>query len=235
MSQETKISNSLDEVKKMNIYEKLTLIQAKTVAKKDKENKSEHGANFSYRKLEGIIEALKPLLVEYRLNLRLSEKVLNFGEPSKYEIDKMSKTVDHVDRFYIQATATLINIDAPNEIIISEALSREALYKKGVQVEMLTGMATTYSRKKALEGLLLLANNDALDPDSIIDEQANFEEKKQLHDELYKSFEQEIQAANALDDKYQALLKRVRNSHLSKLQKSNLETMYTTKGQELNK
>jgi hypothetical protein len=93
-----------------NIYEKLTLVQAELKAPKGQFNKF---GNFYYRSLEDIVECLKPLLFNNGLTLIMSDSVKMIG-----------------DRFYIEATANLINSEQPDEKIITTSLAREANEKK---------------------------------------------------------------------------------------------------------
>lgn len=238
---ESKVSHSIDDVKQMNIYEKLTLVQAKLEAKKAETNSQ---LKSKYRKLETILEALKPLLIEYRLNLSFSDEVLAIGEVdyknSVIFTDDKTKNITQTDiieignRFYIKANLKLVNIDSMEQTITANGLSREAQIKKGVQVEMLTGSASTYARKKGLEGLFLIADNDALDPDSIIDEQANFEEKKQDQERIYQALLEDIDKLDNLSN-VQAISRRIDRSYLPKLQTVMLCNKLTAKGLELKK
>src|SRR5688500_15953251 len=123
--------STLQEIKTMNIYEKLTIVQAKLEDKKDAKNAQ---LNSKYRKIENILEALKPLLVEFRLNLTFNDEVLNIGE-----IDFTNGEIkEKGNRFYIKSTLILVNIDNIQETITVDALSREVQIKNEVQVEMLT-------------------------------------------------------------------------------------------------
>lgn len=243
---ESKVSHSIDDVKKMNIYEKLTLVQAKLQAKKDLTNGQ---LKSKYRTIDGILSSLKSLLIEYRLNLTFSDEVIAIGEMDFKESKKNEKldfatkqvaSIEYVDtievgnRFYIKSNLILVNIDSMEQTITANGLSREAQIKKGVQVEMLTGSASTYARKKGLEGLFLIADNDALDPDSIIDEQANFEEKKEDQERIYQSLIEDIDKLDNLDN-VQAISRRISRSYLPKIKSEMLSNKLTAKGLELKK
>ncbi|MBF0378776.1 MAG: ERF family protein [Desulfamplus sp.] len=117
----------------MNIYEKLNLVQSQLKAPKDMYNSY---GNFKYRSLENIVEAVKPLLAQYGLSLTLSDAVKLIG-----------------DRFYVEATAALINIEQPDQCIVTTALAREAISKKGMDESQITGAASSYARKYCLNGL----------------------------------------------------------------------------------
>lgn len=127
----------------MNIYEKLNLVQAQLKAPKSQYNSF---GGFKYRSLEDIVEAAKPLLMNQRLCLTISDSVKLIG-----------------DRFYVEAAATLINIDKPDEKIITTALARESLEKKGMDSSQITGASSSYARKYALNALFSI--DDTKDAD----------------------------------------------------------------------
>lgn len=99
-------------------------------------------SNFWYRSCEDILEGLKPLL--NGLVLTMSDDVILVG-----------------DRIYVKATVTLT--DGENSISNS-ALARESLTKKGMDDSQITGTASSYARKYALNGLFAI--DDEKDADS---------------------------------------------------------------------
>lgn len=130
----------------MNIFEKLAAVQYELNAPKDKMNKF---AGYTYRSAEGILEAVKPLLKKYKATILLSDEITVKGE-----------------RTYVEAIATFIDcedLDKPHSIEVT-ACAREAEEKKGLDVSQITGTASSYARKYALNGLLLI--DDAKDPDT---------------------------------------------------------------------
>ena len=145
----------------MNIYEKLTAIQKSLKAPKDAKN--DYG-NYKYRTIESINEALKPLLDKNKVSLTLTDDLVLIG-----------------DKFYIKSTATLrdnervllIDKDGNAQPMFGEtsvdrvevvAFAREPNLKKGMDESQITGTASTYARKYALQGMFLL-DNSANDPD----------------------------------------------------------------------
>ena len=109
------------EAKKMNIYEKLSAIQTELKAPKNLYNKF---GKYSYRNAEGIMEAVKPYLTQYKCYLVVADEVTYVG-----------------DRYYVEATATLGNAEEPTEIVKTKALAREEETKKGrkrIRLQMLT-------------------------------------------------------------------------------------------------
>ena len=120
----------------------LATIQA---ALKVPKNRLNSFSKFKYRNLEDIMEAVKPLLVEHGLTLTLTDDLVQIG-----------------DRYYIKATARIS--DGKTEQITT-AFAREPEIKKGMDEPQITGTASSYARKYALAGLLLL--DDAEDIDSM--------------------------------------------------------------------
>jgi len=96
---------------------------------------------YKYRSCEGILEAVKPLLDG--VVLTLSDRIIEVG-----------------GRCYVEATAMLSNGD--NEIIVT-ASAREAESKKGMDEAQITGAASSYARKYALNGLFCI--DDTKDDD----------------------------------------------------------------------
>ena len=127
----------------MNIYEKLSKLQARISVPKSRFNSF---GNYHYRSLEDIFEAIKKPLEEIKLALLMADDIaVSEG------------------RFYIKATATLINTEKPSEVISVSAFAREVDIKKGMDPSQITGAASSYARKYALSGLLLLDDNQDAD------------------------------------------------------------------------
>jgi hypothetical protein len=124
--------------------EKLILIQSELKAPKAQFNKF---GNYAYRNAEDILEALKPLLKKYNCLLTISDWVQHIGE----------------NRIYVQATATFT--DDEGKTIEVTALARESESKKGMDEAQITGAASSYARKYALNGLFLI--DDTKDADFI--------------------------------------------------------------------
>lgn len=122
----------------------LVQIQSRVRVAKDLCNKF---GRFNYRNVESIYEAIKPILVELDCNLVLSDEISLIG-----------------DRFYLKATAQ-IKDSAGSVIGEASAYARESLMQKGMSEPQCTGSASSYARKYALGGLLLL--DDSKDIDSI--------------------------------------------------------------------
>lgn len=118
----------------------LRKIQAELNVPKMHQNKF---GGYSYRNLEDIFEAVKPLLDKYEADLVVTDDV-----------------VEIAGRFYVRATATFTSADGEKKV---HAYAREEDEKKGMSASQLTGATSSYARKYALGGLFLLDDNKDAD------------------------------------------------------------------------
>ncbi len=133
----------------MNIYEKLLIIQDKLKAPKGQFN---NFGKYKYRSCEDILKAVKPLLKATKTVLLLTDGMDYVGE-----------------RYYIVATAILVDADT-GERIETHGRAREENEKKGMDGSQITGTASSYARKYALNGLFSI--DDTKDSDSTNEETA---------------------------------------------------------------
>ena len=131
----------------MNIYEKLLKVQQELKAPKGQYNSF---GKYKYRSCEDILEAVKPLLEKNKLTLTLTDTIVPASEI----------------RFYVKATAKLIDIESEEiSIIENTAFAREDAEKKGMDGSQITGTASSYARKYALNGLFLIDDTKDADTD----------------------------------------------------------------------
>lgn len=123
----------------------LILIQSELKAPKGQRNTF---GNYSYRSLEDIFEALKPLIKQHECFVTTNDEVVMAG-----------------DRIYIKATATITN--SKGESISNTAYAREPQIKKGMDEAQITGATSSYARKYALNGLFAI--DDTKDADATND------------------------------------------------------------------
>ena len=128
-----------------NVYQALVRIQGKLKAPKSQENKF---GGFKYRSCADILEAVKPLLG--KMYLVISDDLMMVG-----------------DRYYIKATAILSDGE---ESIRNNAFAREAAERKGMDASQITGAASSYARKYALNGLFAI--DDTKDADVAVENSA---------------------------------------------------------------
>lgn len=156
----------------MSIYQKLHKIQQALKVPKDAVNKF---GNYNYRTAESILRTFKEENEKLGLGLTLilSDEIVFIQSPS--EITKIADEKDSSTniktngRFYVKATATLSDgavwaNDKGVETVTASAYAREAENKKGMDEAQVTGAASSYARKYALNGLLAI--DDGKDPDS---------------------------------------------------------------------
>jgi hypothetical protein len=124
----------------MELTERLSAIQRELKAPKGQFNAF---GKYKYRNCEDILEALKPLLDG--VPLTISDELVMIG-----------------DRYYVKATVCFGR--AGNGGIITTAYAREELDKKGMDSSQITGAASSYARKYALNGLFLI--DDTKDADA---------------------------------------------------------------------
>jgi hypothetical protein len=105
---------------------------------------------YKYRSCEDILEAVKPLLEKNKLTLTLTDTIVPASE----------------NRFYVKATARLIDIESEEiSTIENTAFAREDAEKKGMDGSQITGTASSYARKYALNGLFLIDDTKDADTD----------------------------------------------------------------------
>lgn len=125
----------------------LIAIQSELKAPKSQFNKF---GGYKYRKAEDILEAVKPLLAKLKCTLIITDDVVLIG-----------------NRIYVKATATIKN--EKGECETATGWAREEETKKGMDGSQITGAASSYARKYALNGLFAIDDN--ADSDTTNDEQ----------------------------------------------------------------
>lgn len=129
----------------MNIFEKLAAVQQELKAPKDKKNTF---AGYSYRSAEGILEAVKPVLKKYGAIIIIRDEIVEVG-----------------GRIYVKATAEFGDTKDASMHFAATAYAREAESKEGLDESQITGVASSYARKYALNGLLLIDDTKDADTD----------------------------------------------------------------------
>lgn len=127
----------------MGVYEKLAVVQKALKAPKNQRNSF---GGYNYRSCEDILEAAKPLCVDNGLLLTITDDIRMVG-----------------DRVYVMATATVADVKESTQVSVN-AFAREPLDKKGSDASQITGAASSYARKYALNGLFCI--DDTKDADA---------------------------------------------------------------------
>lgn len=128
----------------MTIFEKLSAIQNELSVPKSNFN---NFGKYSYRSAEDILEAVKPICKKHKTVLILSDDVRLLG-----------------DRYYVEASAKLADLESENCIVVS-AFAREEETKKGMDASQVTGATSSYARKYALNGLFNIDDTKDADTD----------------------------------------------------------------------
>ena len=162
----------------MEIYEKLNKIQSELKAPKGQYNKF---GKYSYRSCEDILEALKPHLLKYGCVVTLTDDMQLIGE-----------------RYYLKTTATITDADS-GKSVSNVALAREDKERAGMSESQITGTASSYARKYALNGLFLIDDTKDADTDAY-HEQTTGEKHKE---------EPKIAAATAKANEVKKLLVKI--------------------------
>lgn len=129
-----------------HIYGKLMMIQQELKAPKGQYNIF---AKYNYRSCEDILEAAKPLCIKNNATLLLNDAVQEVS-----------------GRFYVVATATLVDTES-GDSVSANAYAREPQDKKGMDDSQITGMASSYARKYALNGLFCIDDTKDADTDEV--------------------------------------------------------------------
>ncbi len=137
---------------------KLVKIQAELKAPKNQMNAF---GKYKYRSAEDIIEAVKPILFKNTCALLISDEIVQVA-----------------DRVYVKATAMLIDENNEELPIKVYGWAREEEVKKGMDAAQITGSASSYARKYALNGLFAI--DDTKDADSTNEHKDEVGEEKRM-------------------------------------------------------
>jgi hypothetical protein len=123
------------------------LAEIQSAVKAKKSNYNSFG-KYHYRNKESILEVVKPLVNPHGWFIKVDDDLVMIG-----------------NRYYIKSTATLSN---GKETYTACGWAREAEVKKGMDDSQITGSASSYAGKMALQNLLAL-DDGGLDPDGTND------------------------------------------------------------------
>jgi len=130
--------------KELTFLERVSLLITELKAPKSQRNSF---GKYNYRSAEDILEAVKPLAYKYGLVAKLSDEPVMIG-----------------DWHYIKATASIKDVKTGEEEIAT-AYAREPLAKKGMDESQITGTASSYARKYAMNGLYQIDDTKDADTD----------------------------------------------------------------------
>ena len=124
------------------IVKSMATIQSSLKAPKGQTNKF---GGYKYRSCEDILESVKPHLKKQGLVLTITDDIIEVG-----------------GRVYVQAPATVHNDEGHS--VSTTGFAREEENKKGMDASQITGSASSYARKYALNGLFCI--DDTKDSDA---------------------------------------------------------------------
>lgn len=127
---------------KLNIRQKLSALQQRVSIPKNRLNKF---GGYKYWNCSDILNGVKKETEDLNASILLNDEVQVIG-----------------DRFYIKATASIVDNDSDDVISVS-AFAREPLQVKGQAEAQISGSSSSYSRKYALSGLLALDDEQDAD------------------------------------------------------------------------
>lgn len=134
-------------VKPLTLIQKLAAIQLELKAPKNQRNTF---GKYNYRSAEDILEAVKPLAIRHGACVSLTDDIIAVGS-----------------RIYVKAIVRVINLDDIHDEITTTAMAREEEVKKGMDGSQITGAASSYARKYALNGMFAI--DDTKDSDATND------------------------------------------------------------------
>lgn len=149
----------------LGIYEKLSAIQQELKAPKGQFNRF---GKYKYRSCEDILEAVKPICAKHKTALVLLDSITEVN-----------------GRFYVTAQAQLHDCESDNAVT-AMAYAREPEKKAGMDESQITGTASSYARKYALNGLFCI--DDTKDADT--DEYKQQDKKEKPSKDEMESFNQ---------------------------------------------
>lgn len=172
---------------------------------------------FNYRSLEDIEAAIKPLLAEQHCGIRFSDEV-----------------VDHCGRTFLRTTLTFFNEKGQNLSTTAEA--EHASEKTGMDAAQISGAASSYARKYAMNAMFAIDDNKDADTDEF-HQQTTQEKPKRAYSrktatqpaDKYSGIKAALQSTTST-----AALLSLYNQHRSVVEETpEIKALFTLRKQEL--
>lgn len=129
----------MSENNKAQLFGKIAKTAIELRAPKDMTN---NFGNYNYRTAEGILEALKPLLMQNGLWLVIDDELVRME-----------------DRYYVVCTLTIVDTETGDQVTTKSA-AREERSRSGMCEGQITGATISYARKYALAGAFAIDSSD---------------------------------------------------------------------------
>jgi len=111
-------------------------------------NQRNNFGKYNYRSAEDIIEAVKPLLHAEGLLMLITDEITQTD-----------------DRIYVKAIVTIYDSETNKELARTSAFARETDKRAGMDASQITGSASSYARKYALNGMFAIDDTKDADTD----------------------------------------------------------------------
>ena len=132
-----------------DLIQSLIYIQQHLIVPKDQFNSF---GKYNYRSLESILAAIKPLLRSQNCGIRFEDEVIELG-----------------GRTFLKTTLYFFN--DKGETITTSAIAEHTATKTGMDAAQITGAASSYARKYAMNAMFAIADTKDVDSDSYHREQ----------------------------------------------------------------
>lgn len=142
-----------------SVYDVLAEVQHRVTCPKGRVNKF---GGYSYRSLEDINAALKPLCQELRCGYIFEDEIVpkRAGDGGDPTLDKVAGK--DASRWYLRAKITFWAAGC-RETVSATAYAREQVSKKGMDDAQVTGLASSYARKYAACALFAIDSGEEVD------------------------------------------------------------------------
>lgn len=132
-----------------DLIQSLIYIQQRLIVPKDQFNSF---GKYNYRSLESILAAIKPLLRSQNCGIRFEDEVIELG-----------------GRTFLKTTLYFFN--DKGETVTTSAIAEHTATKSGMDAAQITGAASSYARKYAMNALFAIDDTKDADSDSYHREQ----------------------------------------------------------------
>ncbi|AUR84932.1 ERF superfamily protein [Vibrio phage 1.064.O._10N.261.52.E2] len=197
----------------MSFYKSLIQVQSTLNAPKNQRN---NFGKYNYRSCEDIMQAVKPLLASHKLVQFVSDEIELVGE-----------------RYYVKATVTVT--DGTNTHSVS-AYAREPIEQKGMSDSQLTGTASSYARKYALNGMYNIDDSKDADTNEFRQQATQQAQKKQAavnFDEALDEFEAAADKAKTEEELKQLFAPAYKTLSASKTHQAKAKNHYDIRKSEI--
>ena len=190
------MSDILEDIKKMNIYEKMQKVKKEISDSELKKSGKNDYSNFGYYELGDIMPAIITLCEKYRLFTKV-----NFVKD--YNTKRVTTETSQTEEKVITgetAHLTIINIDNPDEVVIYSSDMKELELKAANSIQNYGGIQT-YSRRYLYMNAFDIVEADMFDAEMNNKKKQTKKEKKILKSLITECSEKYLKLENAKEKK----------------------------------